>query len=642
MKNKKCILGTLLIVFISLFIVYGIGYSYGATVDNTPPKLISLSISNNEVKPGEYLKLDLKATDDVSGLKRGSIGLYSPIKGYTVYQMDILDLNNPEILIPENAVGGNYLISFVMLMDNKNNLIVYDNKQLDPYADVKFDFGSTNVKILSDKQFGTDNEAPVVSNVTVDKQQIELGEEATICATITDESKIMHADVTISLDEENAFLSGARYEMEYNEEKDLYCTKVKPIRTGTNVIESISVTDEYDNGETYFRVNTTQDLKELEMPDIIVSGPANDTEAAVLKSIKINKSSVVAPSTITVFAEVTDNYDAPLNMLELRFISEKYYKENIANGTASDGEVYALLEYNELLGKYVGTLELDQYTQAGKYYLQKVSMTDCNMNASFYYTDYNFDGLTGTWGDVRINEKIDNVSFEVKEEFGYDAVTSTISENMIDTIKNQKDDATIMIDATNDYTIPEGVFEAIKGTNKTIYIEANGFQWVFNGKDIKNPKSIDAFIYTELLVDENIDNNEKDYIAIVFADNGELPGKAIIRVKTDYTFRYIEGYENLKLYFYNNKEEKYKELDNTISLSDDGFYEFEITHNSKYILSNKKISEELLTNNDGITDTTSSKKDGIFSKKGLYITAICTTVVLAGVLVIIKKKKAGK
>ena len=33
-------------------------------------------------------------------------------------------------------------------------------------------------------------------------------------------------------------------------------------------------------------------------------------------------------------------------------------------------------------------------------------------------------------------------------------------------------------------SLREKIFEAIKGTNKTISLESNGIRWIFNGKDI--------------------------------------------------------------------------------------------------------------------------------------------------------------
>ena len=638
MKKKNIFLGAMFLILLSLFIKYEIDSTYAATIDNNPPKLISFNIDNSNATPGKYLYLNINAEDDISGLGSGSIGLHSPIKGYTVYQFDIENLNNPRILISKGAVGGEYLISHLMLRDKKGNMVTYYNKNIFPNDENTFDFGDNVVKIISDSNFGDDDKAPIVSNVTVDKQKISLGDEVKVCAKVTDDSKIKYINVKLAL--KKGFTKSDSKNMVYDSTSDSYCAILKPTKTGTHIVSEIYAIDAYDNGTGYYSKEITDTLEIIEMPEIEVDGPENDIESPTLVSIKLNKQSLIAPGSVKVFIEANDN-SGEIPTVYARFISEEEYNKNNKAGTYSDGEIVVNLRYDEIIGKYVGTFDLNQYAVSGKYFLQKIIMTDSNNNSSQYvsshYPENMFGGYSGT---LRKREKIDDLYFEVKEEFAYDAVTSTINNNMLEIIKNQNDNAVIMIDATNDYIIPASVFEAIQGTNKTIYIESNGYQWVFNGKDINNIKSIDSQVYSELLVDQNIDNKSQEYIAIVFANNGVLPGKAKIRVKTDYTFRYIEGYENLKLYFYNPSEEKYKELDNEITLTEDGFYEFEITHNSKYVLSNKGINKELLTNNEEINDNNinENKVNNFVKTNYIYILIVAGVILIVSIVIILIKK----
>ena len=154
-------------------------------------------------------------------------------------------------------------------------------------------------------------------------------------------------------------------------------------------------------------------------------------------------------------------------------------------------------------------------------------------------------------------------------------------------------------------------------------------------------------IITEI-ADNNIDNQDQGYVAIVFAENGVLPGKATIRIKADYTFRFIEGYEKLKLYFYNSSEDKYKPLGDSISLSNDGFYEFEIEHNSRYVMTDKDIKVELLTNeetdnsiNTNVTDNNENRinKETNSTKQYIIIGSALVIVIIGFVLVIKSKNK---
>lgn len=432
--------------------------------------------------------------------------------------------------------------------------------------------------------------------------------------------------------------------MIYNNATDLYCATITPSKTGTQIISDIYVIDKYNNGKGYYSketVSATSTFEVIDMPEIVVVGVENDIESPNLVSIKLNKQNLVAPGNIKIYIEASDNL-SEISNLYARFISEEKYNKNIINGTYSDGELTVNFVYDSLTEKYVGILDLNQYAAVGKYYLQYIILTDENENSSQYVSDHYPENVSGGYtGVLRKREKIDDLSFNVIEEFKYNAVTSTISSNMLDVIRKQNDDAIIMIDASNDYIISEDVFEAIKDTNKTIYIEANGYQWVFNGNDITNIKSIDTLVYSELLVDKNINNNSQEFIAIVFANNGLLPGKAKIRIKLDYTFRYVEGYDNLKLYFYNSSEEKYKELENEVVLTEDGFYEFEITHNSKYVLSNKEINRKLLTDNEVIVNENDNKIINFIQSNYLYIIIGLITIVLV-LIILIKKTKHRK
>ena len=106
---------------------------------------------------------------------------------------------------------------------------------------------------------------------------------------------------------------------------------------------------------------------------------------------------------------------------------------------------------------------------------------------------------------------------------------------------NEYGDKALTAASTDDSIIKSEVFEAIKDTNKTIYIESNGIQWVFNGKNIKSPKDIDTRITLSKIdtdvLKEKIGNFVNKGIVVNFKDNGELPGVALVKIKTDYALR---------------------------------------------------------------------------------------------------------
>ena len=166
------------------------------------------------------------------------------------------------------------------------------------------------------------------------------------------------------------------------------------------------------------------------------------------------------------------------------------------------------------------------------------------------------------------------------------------------------------------YTMPfasvgKDVFQAIKGKDVTlvIYHVADLYRWVFNGKDIINPKEINAWIEVcpvispyggdESKVDWEIFDWDKYVIqpedvmgvSIKFAPNGELPGKAEIRLKNDILWKVGQGEyqkgKQLKLYY--NKGGKYIEEKGAGCIvtdnGDDKWLSFTINHNSQFVAS---------------------------------------------------------
>ena len=82
-------------------------------------------------------------------------------------------------------------------------------------------------------------------------------------------------------------------------------------------------------------------------------------------------------------------------------------------------------------------------------------------------------------------------------------------------------------------------------------------------------------------------------LKIDFAANGELPGPANVRVKSDYTFEIFEMTESMYLYYLNPNSDTldYEQQSNIEYVLDgtDHWCQFNITHNSTYMVSGKKI-----------------------------------------------------
>lgn len=134
----------------------------------------------------------------------------------------------------------------------------------------------------------------------------------------------------------------------------------------------------------------------------------------------------------------------------------------------------------------------------------------------------------------------------------------------------------------------KGIFEAIKGTNKTIIFSNDSMQWVFKGNDITgNIKNVDLNIL--LSEEQGADyGNTKNVLKIDFADNGKLPGKARIRIKSDYVYTLKNLSQALLLYYIDDENNKLDKIDTDVNYILDGtdhWCQFYVEHNSSYIVS---------------------------------------------------------
>ena len=186
----------------------------------------------------------------------------------------------------------------------------------------------------------------------------------------------------------------------------------------------------------------------------------------------------------------------------------------------------------------------------------------------------------------------------------YELTTNTANPNLVTDIENvaaPADDqppVRIGINYETGSTVPKEVFTAISGENKEIVFEGGGLQWVFNGKDIQNEnlKGIDLNVNINNLNNfyEGNANEIKDQVknkptyVLSFPENGVLPGKAKIRLKVDYEFTKHLGSQDLTVYFFDNVKKELILVKANVNVSADGFIEFEIDHNSDFLIVNEK------------------------------------------------------
>lgn len=244
-------------------------------------------------------------------------------------------------------------------------------------------------------------------------------------------------------------------------------------------------------------------------------------------------------------------------------------------------------------GQYIIEMPVSSKTGTGEYRLTYITLEDEAGNTE-YYTCYD---SSGKWTEstngyyVKLDVNQGNNSLSVKNEIEVNFQSSVTNSDIASKLTAMPDGSAAMINYNSgSHTAQKEWFDAIKGEDKTIVLSNDGIQWRFKGTDITEPKSIDCAVG---LIQEYIPQGEstEEVLNITFAPNGALPGKATVRIKSDYIFNLYNLSQTLYLYFLKD--------DNTLQLEDNPAYildgsehwcEFEVTHNSTFYVSGKALS----------------------------------------------------
>ena len=165
----------------------------------------------------------------------------------------------------------------------------------------------------------------------------------------------------------------------------------------------------------------------------------------------------------------------------------------------------------------------------------------------------------------------------------------------INQIQNATDDGVIVADFTNQPEISSGVFTALAGTNKDLTLTSSGISWEFNGADVDptNVKNInlsttirtmeqeDEYVTEQL---EDLMGENQNALVLHFADNGQLPGRARIRVKADYVLQQYLGTTGLDVFYWDETNNTLVPIASNVSVDANNDIIFDIYHCSYYVI----------------------------------------------------------
>ena len=274
--------------------------------------------------------------------------------------------------------------------------------------------------------------------------------------------------------------------------------------------------------------------------------------------------------------------------------------------------------------------EIPTNFEKGKYSLTGVALSSANVT-----TTYTLSGSNQT-------EKLNfNYTIEVSENSNAEAIYNNedITAEVISNLY-ESSNPVITINASGDTIINSEIFNIAKSTNKRLIISNNDNSLIFDGGEINTPKAIDASIAVgKIRLNTTIGGLVPNGIIVSFADNGNLPGKATVKIKANKITDEILGVKDVYVYFFNTSNQKFVSISDNVRKTSDGYYEFEITHNSDYILVNEKLDDLLLYKEGNSSDEVVAfqKSDNLYL---LMIGAgLALAIVVAVVIIVLNSKK---
>lgn len=487
---------------------------------------------------------------------------------------------------------GEYRLSFVMLA-SPNGDVQYtpsaDGSSMEGFSNgepISSSFSAENSSFDIASSPEGDDTAPVIKKVSVENKtwtapgeiqiQVQVAEEGSGVNSIQFTFKEEKTKVDVYL---NASAEDGNLEKQSGDSYVVKTELPENAPSGKYVLFFAMITDKAGY-ETQYGDNEFADAA-FQVRN--VSGSVYDYDAPVLKSILAEKKTVKAPSLAKLRMNIEDASDIAQIYL--------YYKGSGGNRLdiyTNEKETYSGSKENEV---YV---PINQYAQEGNYVLESINIQDSAGNSSIYASI----SRNGQKGFVRLENDGTEKDFfacdgeadiTVENDLVPDVRTGLGDSALASRLANMREGGTAVADAQEVNDAPQSVFEAIKGKDKTLVLESEGIQWIFNGKDLDSEmKDINVYTTIEPLEKDEADEYglPEDGYKIMFYPNGQLPGPAKIRINLGYEF-YVRGLSgNAVLSWLNDETYKLEQVNSKVSYGQDSYVEFVITHNSTYFLSN--------------------------------------------------------
>ena len=328
----------------------------------------------------------------------------------------------------------------------------------------------------------------------------------------------------------------------------------------------------------------------------------------ILRGCRFKQDKLSRPGVIQLELDVYDaDYPITFVTVSVKCIDSDVDNPTYVGGCSQTGSLWVFDD------KITIDILADENDTLGTYIVSTVSMTDTGLRDNTFSTDY-YENYGMGETNVDFNDsnviysetnkkyfsteltdgvhKAYNSSFTLVDDMNYSDKFSAANPKIAERIANVPDGHSVGLYMDKSSVVPKAAFDAIAGRDVNIvtYSYYNGIRWVFNGKNIKNPtKDVDVSIEINQVSGKGYGIDD-DVIVLKFASNGLLPGKANVRIKSDYLY-YLHSVKGNLYLLYNNDDQYVCEDNANIKLNFDGidkWCSFDVTHNSEYIISSNK------------------------------------------------------
>jgi hypothetical protein len=376
--------------------------------DTTPPELHSVTVDKQEANPGDKVTVRVDASDENSGVKDVIVTYQNEYLG----TMEAVGAYNEEsgnyeavFSIDENTGPGKWIVPYIIVTDLKDNDQTY-------WADDNNNFDHLAFNVKNDSY--NDVTAPVVHSISVDKQEVNYGEEVTVSLDVTDDLSEIN---TVSVQFEGENYGYMWKEAVYNKDNQKFEAKL-PISystpTGKWRATYVSVDDKRNNWNGYYEGG---DLDLSKAQFTVLEGNKDDTPP-VVDGVTVDKQEAKPGETVTVSVDAKDDKSG---------IDTIYVNYRGSNG----GYLSKQAVLNDESNKYEAQIAIEDTTKSGTWSIATIQLYDKAANQVEFYNGDDADFSSGNFTVINENSDttaptIQDVTVDKKDAKPGDTVTVSI------------------------------------------------------------------------------------------------------------------------------------------------------------------------------------------------------------------------